>query len=305
MLTKKWRVNLILGLGVIAVSTAAIFVRLCQKVAGLNGVDFSLFIAASRLIITAFIILPAWGSLGKEKCDRQAYYYAIAAGISLSFHFAFWISSLAYTSIAVSTTLVTTNPIWVTIISWFWFKEKPRKLTILGIIIALLGGLLIIRGEVKIIGIHSKPMLGNILALIGAFMASLYLICGRQAQQQGISLKSYIVIAYTTAALILLPLPLLFNSSYLGYPSLVYLYLILMAIIPQLIGHTSFNFAVKFISPTLVSLAILFEPVCSSILAWLLFDEIISMSVIYSALILLLGIGIAIISENKKQIISS
>lgn len=292
MLSKNWQVGLILIVGVMAVSSAAIFIRLCQQVSGLNGVGFSLFIAASRLIITSIILLPAWDNLRQEKCEKKAYYYALSAGVCLAFHFACWITSLSYTSIAISTTLVTTNPLWVTIISWFWFKEKISKITLFGIIIALIGGVFIANQELNITGINSNPLLGNSLALMGAFFASLYLMLGRESQKFGLTINSYIVIAYTTAALTLLPLPFLFNFSYFGQPNLVYFYLILMAIIPQLIGHTSVNFAVKFISPTLVSLAILFEPVGSSFLAWLLFNENISKGVLRGALMLLFGVEI-------------
>jgi drug/metabolite transporter (DMT)-like permease len=299
MLTQKWQVILILILGVIAVSTAAIFIRLCQQIANLNGVGFSLFIAASRLIITAFIILPAWRNLRPEQGQKKAYYYALSAGCCLAFHFACWITSLSYTSIAISTTLVTTNPLWITIISRFYFQEKITKITFLGIIIALIGGLFIANQNLQITGINPNPILGNSLALIAAFFASLYLLFGRESQKYGLNIKSYIAIAYTTAALILLPLPFLFNTSYFGYPKLVYFYLILMAIIPQLIGHTSFNFAVKFISPTLVSLAILFEPIGSSFLAWLIFRENVSTAVLIGAMVLLFGVAIAILGTQK------
>jgi drug/metabolite transporter (DMT)-like permease len=299
---KNWQIALVLSFGVISVSTAAIFVRLCQQISGLNGVGFSLFIASSRLIITAFIILPTWKNLKQEKCEQRAYYYALSAGFCLALHFAFWITSLSYTSIAISTTLVTTNPIWVTIISWFWLKEKPNNLTICGIIIALIGGLFIANTNSVISLRDNNQILGGTLSLIGGFMASLYLIFSRKSQSNGLSIKSYIAIAYTTAALVLLPLPLLFNYSYFGYPNLVYLYLILMALIPQLIGHTSFNWSIKFTSPILVSLAILFEPVGSSFLAWLIFDESISNGVLSGAVILLLGVAFVIIGQNKQLI---
>jgi drug/metabolite transporter (DMT)-like permease len=302
MLNKNWQIILILIIGVIAVSTAAIFIRLLQQTANLNTLGFSVFMAASRLIISSIIILPAWGNLRQDKCPQSAYYYAIGAGFCLAMHFACWISSLSYTSIAISTTLVTTNPLWVTIISWLWFKEKISKLTFFGIMIALIGGIFIANQDININSINSSPFMGNILALIAAIMASFYLILGRQAQHHGLSIKSYIVVAYTTGAVILFPLPFLFNTSYLSYSNLVYFYLLLMAIIPQLIGHTSFNWAIKFTSPTLVSLAILFEPIGASFLAWLLFGEEIAQGVLIGAIILLLGVAIAIIGTKKYKI---
>lgn len=294
----KWQVGIILAIGVLAVSTAAIFIRLSIQVAGVKGVGFSLFLAASRLSLAATIVLPAWRSLKFDRPSPFAYHYAIAAGICLAIHFASWITSLSFTSITASTAIVTTNPIWVVTISWLWFKEKPSKLTLIGITIATLGGIVIASIDGNIDRENSNASLGNLLALIGAWMASLYLLLGRQAQQQGLSISSYIAIAYSTAAIILIPLPLLFGSSYFGYPILVYVYIFLMAILAQLVGHTTFNWAVKSISPTLVSLVLLFEPIVASILGWLIFGEIPHFSVCIGAIVLIIGVAVTIFKKK-------
>ena len=120
----KWLVSLVLIIGVMAVSAAAIFIRLCQETAGLREIGFSLFIAAARLSVAATILLPTYPNLTKIRVTRSAYYYATAAGVCLALHFATWISSLAFTSIAASTALVTTNPLWVALIAWVWWKER-------------------------------------------------------------------------------------------------------------------------------------------------------------------------------------
>ena len=129
-------------------------------------------------------------------------------------------------------------------------------------------------------------------------MASLYIVCGRQAQTQGLSLTSYIAIAYSSAALILLPLPLLLGANYQGYPKQVYLYGLLMAIFSQIIGHTSFNWALRWLSPTIVTLCILIEPVGSSSLAWIFLKESPSMGVVLGGLILLLGVAMALTTNE-------
>ena len=296
----KWQIGAILVLGVLTVSSAAIFIRLCIEAAGVSGLGFSLFLAASRLSLASLILLPLWRSLPQTQIYSGAYYYAVAAGVCLALHFATWITSLSFTSIAASTTLVTTNPVWVVIISWWWFREKPTRLTILGIAIALLGGIAIALGDKSVTGVNSNPLLGDLLALLGAWLVSLYLLLGRQAQTKGLGISSYIVVTYTTAAVLLLPLPLVFGSSYFGYPNLVYFYILLMAILSQLVGHTSFNWAVRWISPTFVTLAILFEPVSSSFLGFVLFDEVPSLLVLLGGLILLLGVATAVIGGDKQ-----
>jgi len=283
---------------VLAVSTAAIFVRLCLESAGVRGVGFSLFIAASRLTIAAVIILPLSRPWQQSPVSPRAYYYGAAAGICLAGHFVTWITSLSFTSIVASTTLVTTNAIWVALLSWFWWGEKPCKLTAIGIGIALLGGIIIAWGDNSGSGSNFNPLLGDILALVGSWLVSFYVLLGSQAQRWGLSLGSYIGVAYTTAALVLLPLPLGFGSGYFGYPGAVYLYILFMAIICQLVGHTSFNWALGSISPTLVTLSILFEPICASFLGWWIFAEVPSFSVWLGGLVLLTGVASA--SNSSK-----
>lgn len=296
---RAWQVTSILACGVLAVSTAAIFIRLASMAAGISGVGFSLFIAATRLSFAALMLLPAWRGLTPKRTTR-GYGYAIAAGICLAVHFATWISSLSFTSIAASVTIVTTNPVWVALLSWLWFREKPTKLTITGIAIALSGGVAIALADADNIHAGSNPLLGDFLALLGAWFASLYFLLGREAQRQGIKIGHYVAIAYTTAAVFLIPLPWLFNTGYRGYPLSVYLYILAMALLSQVFGHTSFNWAVRWISPTLVTLAILFEPVGSSLLGFVLFGEVPGMLVIMGAGILLLGVAIAVIGTEKK-----
>lgn len=280
--------------GVFAVSTAAIFIRLAIAAAGVRGVGFSLFLAASRLTIASLVLLPAWRNLRQTQLSPGALRYACAAGICLSVHFATWITSLSFTSIAASTTLVTTNPVWVALLSWLWFKEKLTKLTVLGIGVAFLGGVLIGLGDAGTVTAGNNPPLGNFLALVGAWMASLYFLLGREAQRRGLGIGTYVVVAYSTGALVLLPLPLLLGSTYLGYPVAVYFYILLMAIASQVVGHTTLNWAVRWISPTLVTLTILFEPVSSSFLGCLLFNEVPRLLVLVGAVVLLGGVAIAI-----------
>jgi drug/metabolite transporter (DMT)-like permease len=296
----KWQVGLILVVGVFAVSTAAIFIRLTMDAAGVSGVGFSLFVSASRLAIASLLLLPAWRNLQPSQLSPGALRYAIAAGICLAVHFGTWITSLSFTSIAVSTTLVTTNPVWVALFSWLWFKEKPTKLTILGIGVAFMGGVLIASGDVGVISAASNPLLGNVLALAGAWMASLYFLLGREAQQRGLGIGSYVVVAYSIGALVLLPLPLIFGTSYSGYPVAVYLYILLMAVASQVVGHTTLNWSVRWISPTLVTLAILFEPVSSSFLGYLIFNEVPGLLVLVGAVVLLGGVAIAVFGAREK-----
>ncbi len=299
-----WQVCLVLMIGVLSVSSTAIFIRLALEVSGELGLEFSLFLSASRLIIASLFLVPIWPTTFNNKVNDSAYYYAIGVGVCLGFHFVVWITSLSFTSIAVSTTLVTTHPIWVAILSWIFFQDKPRKMTLFGIIIAFLGGILIAVAGGQETNSYSQAFLGNSLALMGGILVSFYLILGREAQKQGLKISSYSVIVYTTAALLLFPMPFIFGSGYIHYPKPVYLYVFLMAIFSQLIGHTSINWSLRWLSTPLVTLAILFEPVGSSILGFLIFQETPSFFVFIGAIFILIGVIFAVISsqDNHKSV---
>lgn len=296
------QIFVVVVIGIIGVSLAAIWIRLAvDTVIPQNKIGFSLFLAASRMIIAAIVCLPTWKNFRFEGTKQTAYYYAIAAGFCLALHFATWITSLAYTSIAASTVLVTTNPIWVGLFSWWWYGERLTFSRVMGILIALVGGIVMAIADSNSSGGYSNPIFGDILALMGAVMSSLYIIFGSQAQRRGLNTSNYIAIAYSIAALCLFPLPWLLQTSYLGYTGQVYLYIGLMAIMSQVIGHTSLNWSVRWISPTLISLSLLFEPVVASVVGAIVFQEIPGISLLLGGLLILGGIAIFLRTESEPD----
>lgn len=296
-----WKVGLVLTIGILSVSAAAIFIRLAFQAAGEVGIGFSLVLAASRLSIAALLFAPAWRSFNQPTRQGQGWRFSMGAGLFLALHFACWISSLMYTSIAASTALVTTNPVWMALISWLWFREKPTPSMTLGIAIALLGSVLVSLGDGQASGAGLHPTLGNALALVGSWAVTLYFLLGREAQRRGLAIQHHAVLTYTTAALLLLPLPLLFGTSYRGYPAPVYLCIGLIGLFPQAIGHTSLNWVVRWISPTLVTLTILAEPVGSSILGLLVFQENPGSRVWLGAAVILVGVAIAALHPGPAK----
>ena len=312
---KKWQVYLILVIGIISVSTSAIWVRLCLEIIDDKGIGISLFIASSRLVLSSFILISSY-SLSflktqfnrkdnikiktKNKPKKKAYYLAIASGICLGLHFASWITSLSFTSITSATVLVNTNSLWIALFSWFFYQEKLSKSTYIGIFIAFIGSIIItLSGDSNNINSNNLSLLGNSLALLGAILVSCYFLLGKESQNQGLSLNKYIAIAYTTGALFLFPFPILLGINYFNQLPLVYIYLIAMAFLCQLIGHTTINWSMLYISPSIVSLFILFEPVGASFLGFLSFREIPSIYVVIGGIFVLIGVAIGI--KNKKN----
>lgn len=293
-----WKLSSILLGGVLAIATASIFIRIALVAVPDAGVGFSLLLAAARLAIAALCLLPAWWQLPRLPPQSHAIAYALAAGTCLAVHFATWITSLAYTSIAASTVIVTTNPVWVALLCWWLWQERPPRLTLVGIGIALGGGILIALGDTHG-GTGSQPLLGDALALVGAWAASLYFLLGREAQRRGLGVAAYVAIAYTTAACLLVPLPLVAGVTYWPQPLIVYACIILMALLSQVIGHTSCNWAMRWTSPTIVALALLLEPVAASLLAWILFQEVPGPVVRLGAVLLLAGVAIATLGQRS------
>jgi len=278
------RVTVVLGVALVAVSLAALFVRLADA----PGV----VVAFWRMAIACLILLP-WTlrALRRTPLGAGSGWASVAAGVLLGVHFATWISSLSYTSVAASVTLVSTIPLWVAVLAWLFMRQPPTLAALLGILVAVAGGAVIAFGDLGSAPNGAESSLfGNALAIIGAISAAGYLLLGRSAQRHGLSLQAYVGVAYGVAALVLAPLPLLFSLSYTEYPLATGAWIVLLALVPQLIGHTGINYALKHLDPTKVATATLLEPVGAGLGAWLLFAELPGALTLAGAALVLLGV---------------
>jgi drug/metabolite transporter (DMT)-like permease len=271
----------VLLVGVLSVSFAAIFIRLAEAP--------PLVIAAYRLTIASLILIPiASKELTKslKKLYRRDGFLILLSSVFIALHFALWITSLSYTSIASSVILVTSHPAFVAVISYFLWSERLNRLTIGGIVVALLG-IILINYDGFTFG--SRAILGNLLALVAAFAMGAYLIIGKQIRAR-IDILPYLTLIYSGAAVILLVAMVSFGYSFTGYSSTTYVMMILLAIVPQLIGHSCLNLAVRLMPVTFVSVAILGEPVGATILGYLILSEPPTANEIVGGLLILAGI---------------
>jgi len=271
----------VLAIGVVSVSFAAIFIRLAEAL--------PLVIAAYRLCLASLIIVPvAWVRSGDElrRLSRQNIIMALISGAFLALHFGLWIASLSYTSVVTSVVLVTANPIFVAIASYFLFQEKLSKQTILGIVISLIGAVLIGYGNWRL---GPSPLFGGILALLGALAVAGYLLIGRRLRRS-IGLVSYASLVYSSAAVLLLLSTLAFGYRLVGYSTTTYVMLALLAVVPQLIGHSSLNWSLRFVPATLVTIAVLGEPIGATALAFLILNEAPTLSEGAGGILILVGI---------------
>ena len=299
---------LALTFGILAVSTASIFIRLAQAHAP------SLVIAAGRLTLATLILAPiAWSQKRAELAalSRRQVGLALLSGFFLALHFATWITSLEYTTVASSVVLVSTVPLWVALLSPFTLKEPVTRLVLIGMVQALLGGAIVGVSDSCSWGatglvcpsladfLRGQAFLGDLLALAGAITAAGYLLIGRNLRAH-MSLISYIFVVYGMAAVVLLVIMLAAGQSPFGYPPLTYLWLLLLALIPQLIGHSTYNWALGYLSAAYVSIALLGEPIGSTILAYFLLSETPTPIKIGGAVLILAGIYVASLSEAKR-----
>ncbi len=256
---------LLIFIAVVAVSWAAIFIKL-------TGAP-PLATAFYRMSFATFFILPL--ALKKSlpeilKIRGKILIVTLFSGIFLGFHFATWITSLEYTSIPNSVVLVTTQPIFVAVLSHFLLKEKINLTILFAILLALSGSFIISGGDFRV---GKANFFGDILALIGAVMAAAYLLCGRVVRQK-LSLITYIFMVYFISALVLGVLCIIWGTPLYPYPSKTFLWFILLGLIPTVIGHTLYNWALKYLKAYLVGISILGEPVGATILAYLIFKQI-------------------------------
>ena len=302
------RSTLVSGLlaGIIAVSTASIFIKLAQD----DGAP-SVVIAAYRLSLASLVLAPL--ALTRYRSElrrltRGEWALALLSGLFLALHFTVWITSLQYTSVASSVVLVTTTPLWVALLSPLVLRERLGWTAIVGLLLALLGGTIVSLSDActwQAGGVACPPLstfvagtafLGDSLALLGAWMAAGYMLVGRKLRAK-MDLVPYIFIVYLMASLVLIVIMLALKESPAGYRPAVYLWLVLLALVPQLLGHSTFNWALKYIPASMVAVTLLGEPVGTTILAYFIFQENPGWVKIGGAVLILAGIWLTARAE--------
>ncbi|MEO0084403.1 MAG: DMT family transporter, partial [candidate division WOR-3 bacterium] len=251
---------------------------------------------AGRLLVAAILLQPIfWINFSKVRYELKAINVKliVLSGIFLALHFVLWVESLRHTSITSSVVLVATDPIFVAILSPLFLKEKISSKLIFGIIVGVLGV-----GIIAYQGIGSNILTkGNLLALGGAICAGGYLIIGRKVRAK-ISLISYIFIMYSTAAIILTIAVFITRNKFTGYSLTDYLFIILLGLGPQLVGHTSFNWALRYLTAPVVAMTILGEPIGTAILSWIILNQPPTLNEVIGGIMICIGIYFATISAG-------
>jgi len=260
------RLVLVMSVGIASVSAAAVLIRSIPEVP-------VAVIAAVRVTVAAAVV----GALGGGRIDfgpwrrgRREFVCCLLAGLFLAGHFLAWIGSLRLTSVASSVVLVAASPLFVALGGWAWLGERPRPAMWAGLGLGVAGMLLIGWADRADAG---RPTLGgDALALLGALMAAGYLLCGRVARRR-YAILTHLFWVYGVAAVALLARLLAAPVSVGGWPGRTYAILLAVAVFPQLIGHSTFNWALRHLAAARVALLALAEPIGASLLAWLFLGE--------------------------------
>jgi len=289
--------GIVLIFSILAVSTASIMIKFAQVEAP------SLVIAFYRMLVASLVFLTVAGFFFRKEITHLPYSIVALSSLSglfLALHFATWITSLEYSSVTSSAVLVSTTPLWVALASLLLFKENIRKLYWVGLFCALIGVVIVslpftensdyLRDKV----VKGLPIInkGSLLALAGALFGTGYILIGRQIRKT-ISMPVYAAVTYTASTIFLLLMVFYTKASFFGYTSNVFILMIMIGLIPQVIGHSSYNWALKYISASVISIALLGEPIGASFQAMLFIGETPGINEIIGGALILIGIYVA------------
>lgn len=280
-------------IGVISVSTSAVLVKLADQAPAAIIANYRLLFAV--LLMTPVVLLKYRDEL--QRVEKKEWILSIFAGIFLAFHFILWFESLNFTSVTSSVVLVTLQPIFAFLGTFLFFKERFTSGTVISMIIALFGSIIISWGDFQISGV---ALFGDILAILGAMMMTAYFLLGQHVRKR-LSLMTYTFIVYGVSTITLIIYNILLQHSFTGYPTSHWAIFLALAIVPTFFGHTLFNWALKWLSTATVSMGIVFEPVGASILAYFILHERITWAQWLGGTIVVFGLFLFILSTTKKR----
>jgi len=269
-----------LSISVASASTAAILIRLTSA--------RPLAIAALRMSFAALLLLPFLGVEGVRRLtmlDRRDARALLAIGFCLAMHFALWVTSLRYTSVAASVLMVSTSPIFVALFGRMLLRERIASMAAVGIALAIAGMASIVLSR----GALPGDLRGTTMSILAAVAVSGYLIGGRRLRQR-VALVTYAFCVYAAAAMVLLIMAAFTGAKLVGLRPRDYAMLILLGIVPSHLGHTLYNYLLRYLDAKVIAVSTLGEPLLSSLLAYAILGESPGAAMFLGAPLVLLGI---------------
>lgn len=271
--TEKEKAYLFLLIGITAMASASLIIRLTPAP--------PLIIASYRLLFASFFLLIL--NYKNLKIPKNKF-MLFSAGVSLGVHFYSWITALFLTTVANAVVLVNTSPIFISILTYIFEKKKPTNRFFFSFVLVILGIILITINQISL-----RFGKGEFLSILGAITFAIYLYIGRYLSKE-INVSSYITSVYLIAGISLLLITIIRKIPLTEYPIKTYLNFLLLALIPQLIGHSSANYAIRILPPSSTSIILIGETVIATIFAFIFLKESLVIPQIIGMLIIILGI---------------
>lgn len=274
--------------GVLAVSTSSILIRVAEA----EELALAFWRCAAGAVALAPFALNQRRPLGRSY--TRSY---LGAGVLLALHFAAFITSLSYTTVASAAVLVTMSPLFVGAGAAIFLRESPARTTWIGIGIAVVGAVGIALADLAGGGGGREAVIGDALAFAGAATVSGYLLLGRDARRE-VPAMVWAAGVYGVAAVLLGVWCLVARVPLYGYEQATWLAIAALVAGPQLLGHTVFNTLLGSVSATVVAVVVLAEPIGSGILAAWLLDELPAPAFWFGAPLVILGVYLAAMGER-------
>lgn len=285
---------LLLFISILSISISSILIKSSETPTSVAGMY--------RLFITVILMLPfvPWKSLRNLKMSKKDWSVVLLAGLFLGLHFLFWMESLVHTSVASSMVILSLQPLFVMLGSYFIFKEQANMVTILCLVTALAGSVIIAWGD---IGVSREALIGDGLSLLGTIAVSAYMLAGQKVSHK-IDANVYSVIVFFFAGIVLLIYSLINHISLTGYNTSDWMYFLLLAIIPTIFGQFLINLLLKSLGATTLSVGIIGEPVLAIILAFVFLGETISLFQFIGGMMTVLGMGVYFWAKSWRYTVS-
>lgn len=293
-----------LFVSIVSVSFAAIFITTLIDVYDVSALSIAFY----RLLFTTLLILPIVMFSNKIKTEirnlpHSTLLIMVGIGVILSAHFALWITSLEFTSVASSVLLVTAHPVFVGPISHFFFKEKLSLVNLVGIVFSMIGVFVLVAGNYGVGSFGIDSLEGNILAWLGGLAAGLYILGGRKIRKS-VSVISYAFVVYSVGTIVLFVICLFFSAPLSGFSLPVYGIILIMAVVSGIFGHTFYNWSLEHIRASVASVALLGEPLGSTLLAFIIpwINQTPSKSTLVGGAVILFGIYLTAKRSSLKSV---
>ncbi|MGH2711548.1 MAG: DMT family transporter [Actinomycetota bacterium] len=287
------RQSVLLAIGVITVSFAAPLIRLAEAPA--------LTVAMYRNVFAAAVLVPLAFAISRKELralQRSDLLALSGSGVLLAIHFGAWVPSVRLTTVAASTVLVSTQPLWTAAMARVFLGDRLPRAVVIGIGLAFGGAVLISGFDFTL---SARAFAGDMLALAGAAAVAGHRILALDARKR-IAVLPFVAVIYGTCALVLAIFVPLTGTKVVGFEAETWLLMALLALGPQLVGHTLFNLLLRDVDPTVLAVAIMGEAIGATLLALAFFGEVPAIGAIVGGALLLLGIFVAVRAQSRRAV---